>query len=130
MVCRLAKGEDTVVRVMDKTTCDILDKYIRLRGIPVDPSEFLFVKRGGRAVTIEYMAAMFRGYRTQLKWPPGVGWHSLRRGLTTWLYEAGMREKEIQDLMGWKSPEMPGRYIKLVDTKLAEKAARINPLGG
>ena len=127
ILVRTAKEEDNYIRTLDAQTCEILKLYLKSQGSRTSNQVSLFLLPTGRPVSISYLASLFRTYATKLGLDKGTGWHSFRRGLVTWLYEGGMREKELQELMGWRSPEMPSRYIRLSSSEVDKKALGIHP---
>jgi integrase len=124
---RAAKGEDIRIRTLDTETCDSLNEYRRFRKRYYRETDKLFLSRSGKALTTNALSVLFREYADDLGLDKGVGFHAIRRGLTTWLYKLGMRERELQDIMGWRSDQMPSRYIRLVSSDVDQKAAELNP---
>ena len=126
LLCRLAKGEDIKPRTLPLKTCAAVDKYLVSRPlnllIPLNP---LFLTPRGQAITTEYLNAMAKKYQKALGWPSGMALHAVRRGFVTMMYENGFRERELQELMGWKTPTMPAVYIRLVPGQLDEKAKKV-----
>lgn len=122
---RTAKGGQERIRKLDLDTCRILDAYLRIRR---SRTEYLFVDKTGRPLSVGSLTVLFRRLADATGIPKGVGWHAIRRGVTTWLYQAGMREKELQELMGWKVATMPHNYIQLVPGQVDEMAQARHPL--
>lgn len=59
------------------------------------------------------------------------GPHSIRRGRSTYLFsKLGMREREVQEAMGWQTPQMVMRYIKLLPGEAHNKIVEKDPLYG
>ena len=57
------------------------------------------------------------------------GAHSLRRGRATFLFkELGMRERELQAVMGWKTPTMPHKYIQLISEEERKRIYEKDPI--
>ena len=71
---------------------------------------------------------MFRTYADQIGLPDGVGLHAIRRGVATWLFNAGMRERELQDVGRWKSPSMPAVYVQLVPGQVDREVQKKHPM--
>jgi integrase len=84
----------------------------------------------GRRLSPDQIGSIFRGYRRQMGLPEGLGLHAIRRGVATWLYKQGMRERELQEWGGWKTATMPHKYIQLVPGEVAKEALKIHPLAG
>lgn len=122
---RTAKGGVERVRKLDPETSRVLRVYLESRK---DESPALFVNEKGMPLTPDAISVRMRVYIKALGMPARTGLHAVRRGAVTWLYEAGMREKEIQELIGWKSPFMVHEYIQLVPGRLEDAAMERNPL--
>lgn len=121
---RTAKGGEERVRTLDPETCDTLDAYLRQRR---SKSLSLFVSSQGTPLTTQTLSKRFQALAKSAGFKKGTGWHSLRRGVTTWLFEGGMRERELQEALGWKSAVMPGKYVQLVAGEIEEKVIAIHP---
>ena len=121
---RTAKSGEARTRTLDSETCRALDRYIRQRH---SKSPYMFVSSQGIHLTPQTLSIRFRKLAQKAGFKSGTGWHSLRRGVVTWLFEGGMRERELQEAMGWKSPTMPSRYVQLVAGKVEEKVIATHP---
>jgi len=119
------KGSLDRVRTLDKETCDVLDKYIKTRH---SKEPWLFVSERGEYLPPEALSRRFRLLARKAGLKKGVGWHAVRRGVTTWLFEAGMRERELQDALGWRSAAMPARYIQLSPGAIESKVQASHPM--
>ena len=54
--------------------------------------------------------------------------NSIRRGVITWLFQAGLRERELQDVGRWKSPAMPAVYVQLVPGQVDKEVQKKHPM--
>ena len=121
---RTAKGGEERVRTLDAGTCNALDAYIKKRR---SKSLALFVSPQGTPLTTQTLSIHFKALAKSAGFKKGTGWHSLRRGVTTWLFQGGMRERELQEALGWKSPVMPGRYVQLVAGDVEKRVVATHP---
>jgi len=112
---------------LDGETAEAVERWLSLRGGSPGP---LFCHISGRGLSPDELGARFRAYRRALGLPEGTGLHAMRRGVVTWLYQAGMGERELQQWGGWKSPHMPHAYIQLEDDEVTGKAMSLNPIAG
>jgi integrase len=55
-------------------------------------------------------------------------WHDLRHTWVSWLVQNGTRLYDLQEMGGWKSAEMVGRYAHLAPAQMAKHAAVISAL--
>lgn len=122
---RTAKGGDERVRYIGDKACAVIDWYLVTRS---SPSSFLFVSKYGTPLTPTAMSVLFRKMAVQAGIPKGIGWHAIRRSVVTWLFEGGMREREIQEVFGWKSLAMPAQYIQLSQIQVNEQVKKIHPM--
>jgi len=120
----------TVTITLDPTTCNILDSYLLPRELnPKDREPALFISSRGTRLSLPELSVIIKKvFRAAGVDEKGRGWHSLRRGTTTALHNAGMSERELQDYGGWLTPTMPHIYIQLEPGEVDRKARRINPL--
>lgn len=125
LVVRTRKGGNTKTRTLDPGTCSALDTYLSQRR---DSSPYLFVNTRGEQFSPQGLTERFQVLQKRCGFKKGVGWHSIRRGVATWLYRNGMKEKEIQELIGWKTPSMVSRYIQLEAGEVEKKAEGANPM--
>lgn len=124
MRIRTAKGGEERTRTLDSDTCNALDKYKRHRR---SKSPYMFVSQQGVPLSPQTLSIRFRKLAKQAGFKKGTGWHAIRRGVVTWLFEGGMRERELQEALGWKSAVMPGKYVQLVAGKVEEKVVAAHP---
>jgi len=117
---RTAKHGKTRTRLLDDETIKLLKEYLKNR------------KRGSLfGLSPRELSRIFEKYSKIARiWRKGIGFHSLRRGLTTALHKRGMSTKELQELLGWKSIVMPSIYIQLEPLEVDEKAKKLHPLFG
>jgi len=121
-----AKGSEERVRTLDSETCDALDAYIKVREQKDSP--YLFTSSSGK-IGVTALSKIFTNVKKKMpELGKGYGWHAIRRGVVTWLFNAGMREKEIQEALGWKSPSMPSKYIQLTSSEVEERIQETHPL--
>jgi len=113
-------------RKLDPDTCDVIEWYMKVRPTP---SDVLLVNDDGAPTTwlqLEYQLKRLLDrlglHRRQL------GWHAIRRGLVTWLYDRGTRESAITKIIGWAKPTTVHDYIQLDREKEEEKALKKHPL--
>ncbi|MEM3978784.1 MAG: tyrosine-type recombinase/integrase [Fervidicoccaceae archaeon] len=101
-------GEPTVWRLPDHVV-KLLNLVIGRR----DPNSYLFKGKKGK-IHPDTITWLVNHYAKKAGIEP-KGAHGLRRGRATFLYkELGMRERELQSALGWKTPTMPHKYIQLV----------------
>lgn len=122
---RTAKGGEERVRYLGEDVSDIVDRYLETRR---GKSPYLFVSLQGVHLSVQSLSIRFRRLADTAGIPKGVGWHGIRRGVVTWLYQAGMREKELQELFGWQSPVMPHLYVQLVEGEVDQKTRDMHPM--
>ena len=121
---RTAKGGEERIRTLDPDTCNAFSVYLKQRR---SSSPYMFVSAQGVPLTPQTLSVRFRRLAQQVGFKKGTGWHAVRRGVVTWLFEGGMREREIQELIGWKSIAMVGKYTQLSPGAMEEKATGIHP---
>ena len=121
---RTAKGGEERVRTLDDVTCAALDAYLKKRR---SKSPALFVSSQGTPLTTQTLSTRFKALAKSAGFKKGTGWHSIRRGVTTWLFEGGMRERELQEALGWKSAVMPGKYVQLVAGNVEKQVIATHP---
>lgn len=121
---RTAKGGDERVRYIGEEACEVLNRYLDVRR---SASPYLFVSSRGVALTPTALSLIFRRMADKAGIPKGVGWHAVRRSVVTWLFDGGMREREIQEVFGWKSVAMPGQYVQLSRGDIEEKVRGAHP---
>jgi len=113
-------------RELDPDTCDVIEWYMKVRPTP---SDALLVDDNGVPTTWwQLEKAMIRILNRLGLHRRGLGWHAIRRGMVTWLYERGMRESEITKVIGWVKPTMVHEYIQLDREKTEKKALKVHPL--
>lgn len=125
LLVRTGKGGEPRVRALDDETCSVLDRYLDSRRYE---SDFLFISERGVPLSTTTLSKRFRKMAQRAGFDSGVGWHAVRRGMVTWLYRAGMRERELQEAMGWKSASMPHLYVQLVEGEVEKKVRALHPL--
>ena len=121
-----AKGEEPVWRPVDPRTAELLQAYLSSRR---DRSPAMFVGRGGRRLTPAELSIIARKY-FRAAGLPYAGFHCFRRALTTELFRRGLRERELQEAMRWRSATMPARYIHLMAGEVERKYIEAHPLFG
>ncbi|MEM1557965.1 MAG: tyrosine-type recombinase/integrase [Thermoproteota archaeon] len=105
-----------------------LSEYLKNR---LDDDEHLLVDENGRPITLHKMNNEFRRLKKKTGINvKGLGFHGLRRSWATWLYERGMREREIQEAGGWKSMSMVSIYTRLSAPASVRKELELHPLKG
>ncbi|MBI2060353.1 MAG: tyrosine-type recombinase/integrase [Nitrospirae bacterium] len=77
-------------------------------------------------VSHAFMRAVRSLYKKGLVRTEDLRLHDLRHAVSSWLNEAGTTTKDLQDFIGWKSPEMAMRYPKPVAAAVAAKAEAIS----
>lgn len=121
----LKRGLDRV-ELLSEELASRLSSYLAGRS---DGDPHLIVDEKGRPLTPDRLSARFKALAIKAGvWSRGLGLHALRRSWCTWLYEAGMRELEIQRAGGWKTPSMVAIYTSLSPAKAALKEAELHPL--
>ena len=108
---------------LDPETHRALDEYIKTRD---DKDSALFVGKRGRLSTT-MMTMIFKGIREEAGIRKKTGFHGMRRGMVTMLHKEGMSEKEITELMGWRTSTMVHTYIRLTPGEVHEKFKKIHP---
>lgn len=121
---RTAKGGEPRVRQLDVETCRILDDYLKVRNSLTDA---LFVTQRGFPVSTQVVSERFTKHARACGFEKRKGIHAVRRGVATWLFQGGMREKEIQELIGWKTPGMVSKYVQLEPGPVEQKARESHP---
>lgn len=115
-------------RMLDPETCKVLDVYLATR---TDDDLCLWYGRKHGRITVHAMQAMLR---TAVKEAglglKHMGMHMFRRSFTTWAYKAGAREKEITDVVGWRTPTMVHEYIQLDREEAMKAVKRAHPMFG
>jgi len=120
------KGGEARTLTLDEKTCTLLDTCLALRK---DQDPALFVSNLGRRISLPTLTLIFRQLLEGLGlYKPGMGWHSVRRGVATMLKKAGMDEAEIQEYGGWRSRGMVARYVRLEPPEVEDKAKHVHPL--
>lgn len=114
------------VEILSDELVDMLKNYLKNRS---DSDPHLIVDDKGNPLSLEVMNEAFRRLKKKSGLDiKGLGYHSFRRAWSTWLYEMGMREMEIQKAGGWKSPSMVSIYVHLSPTEIIEREASLHPL--
>jgi integrase len=123
---KTAKGGVATTLSLDEKTCNLLDEYLATRK---DSEPALFISSKGKRISISALSKTFKNTLVDLGlYRKGMGWHGMRRGVTTLLFKAGLKERELQEYGGWTSPFMPHRYIQLEGTEVDEKVRQRHPL--
>ena len=114
------------VEIISNQLTQLIKKYLKRRK---DRDPHLLLDEKGKPLTEDKMNSEFKRLKKMAGLNiKGLGWHSLRRSWTTWLYQKGMSELEIQRAGGWMSPTMVSIYVRLSPTKVVEKEAKLHPL--
>lgn len=120
------KGGKSGWRTLDEETCTMLDHYLEIRRGPTDA---LLVDDDGAAIATHYLKnALIKLLDALELHRPHLGWHSIRRGICTWLHKRKVTETEITRLIGWKTPTMVHEYIQLDRDETEAKARKAHPL--
>jgi len=113
-------------RELDPDTCDVIEWYMKVRPTP---SDALLVDDDGAPLNWMQLEYQLRRVLDRLglhrRW---LGWHAIRRGLVTWLYDRGMREAEITKVIGWAKSDTVTGYIQLDREKTEKEALKRHPL--
>jgi len=113
-------------RELDPETCDVIEWYMKVRPTP---SDSLLVDDDGAPTTWQQLEYQLKRLLNRLglhrRW---LGWHAIRRGLVTWLYDRGMREAEITKVIGWAKSDTVTGYIQLDREKTEKEALKRHPL--
>jgi integrase len=116
----IIKGGRQLVLELDKETNDALLKYLSKR---VDQYQAMFPSYRPRhesgQMRPEYVNTLLKKYCAMA----GVeckGVHAFRRGMVTYLYDQGYREKEIYEMGDWSSEDMVREYIQLSESYSSE----------
>jgi len=131
LMVRPAKGGIPVKRLLDETTCDVLERWIEERKInhgalPGDP---IFV-RGNTNVQLSLrgMTFIFRRIAEGAGvYKKGGGFHASRRGGVTELMEKGMQPDEVTRIMGWKSKSTVHEYNVISQRRAEKRFAEVHP---
>ncbi|MEM3953397.1 MAG: tyrosine-type recombinase/integrase [Nitrososphaerota archaeon] len=116
------------VEVLSVELVENLSRYLENR---LDDDEHLLVDEDGKPLTLYKMNNEFRRLKKKAGiHVHGLGFHGLRRSWATWLYEKGMREREIQEVGGWKSMDMVSIYTRLSTQTSVKKELELHPLKG
>lgn len=121
-----AKRGNPRIHNLDAETVSILNNYLSKR---TDNFEPMFISKNKKRFSLVALSNVFTKYK-DFAGVKGdhIGMHSIRRGVVTWLYNSGMREAELKQHLGWKSPEMVTRYIQLHGNKATDDISkRIHP---
>lgn len=121
-----AKGGRKTERVLDATTRNALLFYLQKRRQIQTAEKAMFLKkRSTERITTELMSDAFRAISKRAGvYVKGLGFHAPRRGKTRRLAEGGLREDEINDVMGWKvGSRMSHVYINIDQDEVQRKAA-------
>lgn len=121
---QLKKRESYRVIKLDSETVQTINNYLKSRKDKLDQ---FFLSQSGKTLTPVGLSLELQHYFKEMGLPKGTGLHSLRRGMVTWLFNRGMKELEIQELIGWKSSTMPAKYIKLAVADVEKKAQSLHP---
>jgi len=120
------KREEPVWRPIDPKTASILQSYLNSRH---DRERALFVNNKGRRLSTVEANMVLRKYMRRMGLPFS-GFHVLRRSLVTILFKHGLRERELQEALRWKTASMPARYIHLMSSEVEAKYVKAHPLFG
>lgn len=126
-----AKGGRDTIRVLSKMTRSALVYYMKKRSRLQITEKALFLLDNNRGrISLARMSAQFVRISKRVGvYQKGVGFHSARRGKTIRLAEGGLREDEINDVMGWKTgSRMSHTYITMDQSVVQEKAAKVDTL--
>lgn len=109
------------LRELDPETCEALDAYLATR---TDDDPCLWYSRNHTRIEPQAMRWILRKTTKEAGLDfKRSGMHMFRRSFATWAYKAGAREKEITDVVGWRTPTMVHEYIQL-DREDAMKAVK------
>lgn len=114
------------LRKLDYETCEVLDSYLATRK---DREPCLFYSRNHTRITPSAMRYILRKVAGEIGLDlKRAGMHIFRRSFTTWAYKAGAREKEITDVVGWRTPTMVHEYIQLDREEAMAAVERAHPM--
>ena len=112
---------------LDKETLEILSEYLATRG-DVTPSDPLFTSsrrpRRNERLTVYGLHHIFRRLRKHLDIPDAetrVHFHMLRHCFAKHLYEAGVKIRALQRLLGHSSIAITEKYLILLGCEVAEE---------
>ena len=121
---QMSKGEEFRTVKLDNTTCRAIDGYLETRE---DRYKVLFLNDHSKPFTPDALSQVFKKYFRKIGAEKRTGFHAIRRGLVTLLYNRGMGETEIQKFIGWKTREMVTRYIQFTPDRIGEDVRAIHP---
>jgi len=106
-----------------------LEKRLKMKIRNRDAKKALFISKKKRRISLSELSTELQALLREAGiYRKGLGWHGLRRGITTALHKAGLSERELQTLGRWRTPTMPHTYIQLSHNEVEEKAKRIHPI--
>lgn len=126
LTIHMAKWQGDRVAVLAPETMTTINIYLETRQ-DSNPALFLGWKDRINPLTV---GVIFRRYADKVGAPKGFSCHAARRGLATGLYEAGMTDREIMELIGWRSISTLQSYIRLKPARVSAKARELHPVFG
>jgi len=112
---------------LDKETRDLMNHYLlhRTDQYPALFPSFRPWKQSGQLSTA-YINRLLRFFAEKAK-VPNKGMHAFRRGMVTYLYEHGLREREIFEMGDWNRPDMVFQYVQLSPTFAQDIRREVHP---
>jgi integrase len=108
----IKKGRRVVLE-LDRETKEVMDHYLLAR---TDQYPALFPSfrpwKDSGELSVAYINKLLRFFAAKAK-VPNKGLHAFRRGMVTYLYEHGLREREIFEMGDWTRPDMVFQYVQL-----------------
>jgi integrase len=121
------KGGRSIVLELDRETNDAMLEYLGRRR---DLYPALFPSLRSRSeqgsLSPEYFNILLKKL-CQIAGVENKGMHAFRRGLVTYMYSKGKREKEIQAMGDWRSPFMVHEYVQLSSEYANEGRKEVHP---
>jgi site-specific recombinase XerD len=124
----LKKGRK-VTRKLPANVCDALDSYLETHRENASPVNPLFVNYMGERLTPDGASWIFRKVAKKAgayQWR--AGYHSIRRGILTYLYKSGIRESELTAEWGWTDESTIKNYTILSKAKVEQKIEDAHPM--
>ncbi|MCY7296269.1 tyrosine-type recombinase/integrase [Alteromonas sp. a30] len=126
----LGKGaRERYVFLPDEEICDLVESYLKLRGICEPDTDNLLVNSRGKAASTQFIRKLIKDNAENAYTKQKVTPHMLRHSAACELLESGLDIRFVQRLLGHSSISTTEIYTHVNDKQLKEKVSQANVRG-
>ena len=132
LILRTLKHGRIVKRELSPSTCDIIERWLRVRSSDYTPmDQAMFTHLRGKEVS-RISARGLSEILQRIRGEAGVnlryaGFHAIRRARVSAYRDSGLSGEEVTQIMGWEDPSTYLEYSMPDEELTAEKAKLLNP---